>query len=117
MERICVFCGSNSGYNKAYSLAAEELGTALWARDITLVYGGSKFGTMGAVAHSVLNSGGRAIGVIPKGILEHEQAFIGLTELKIVDSMQSRKALMAELSDGFCKRHLRDGSGADCWCL
>lgn len=101
MERLCVFCGSHPGDNKAYRTAAEDLATALCARDITLVYGGSKLGTMGTVARKVLNSGGRAVGVIPKGLLEREQAFIGLTELKIVDTIQSRKALMAELSDGF----------------
>lgn len=101
MERLCVFCGSNPGDNRAYRTAAEELGATLYDRDITLVYGGSKLGTMGTVARNVLNRGGKAVGVIPRGLLEREQAFIGLTELKIVDTMQSRKALMAELSDGF----------------
>jgi uncharacterized protein (TIGR00730 family) len=82
-------------------MAAEELGTALCARNITLVYGGSKSGTMGAVARQVMNGGGKAIGIMPKILLDHEQAFIGLSELKIVDTMQSRKSLMAELSDCF----------------
>ena len=101
LERLCVFCGSSSGYNRAYQTAAEELGAALCDRNIALVYGGSKSGTMGTVARQVLNSGGRVIGVIPKILLDHEQAFIGLSELKIVDTMQSRKSLMAEMSDGF----------------
>jgi uncharacterized protein (TIGR00730 family) len=101
LERLCVFCGSSPGDNSAYRRAAEELGTALCERNITLVYGGSKSGTMGNLARQVLNCGGRAIGVIPKMLLAHEQAFIGLSELKIVDTMQSRKSLMAELSDGF----------------
>lgn len=74
MERLCVFCGSCPGYNKAYRLAAEELGAALCARDIASVYGGSKLGPMGSVAQEVLNNGGRAIGVIPKVPLEREQA-------------------------------------------
>jgi hypothetical protein len=101
LERLCVFCGSSPGDNGAYRLAAEELGTALCERNITLVYGGSKSGTMGTLARQVLNRGGRAIGVMPKLLLEHEQAFTGLSELKIVDTLQSRKSLMAELSDGF----------------
>ena len=101
MERICVFCGSSPGDSSAYRLAAEQLGAALCDRNITLVYGGSKSGTMGTVARQVLNNGGRVIGVIPKILLDHEQAFVGLPELKIVDTMQSRKSLMAELSDGF----------------
>ena len=101
MERLSVFCGSSPGDNGAYRLAAEELGTALCERNITLVYGGSKSGTMGTLARQVLNRGGRAIGVMPKLLLEQEQAFTGLSELKIVDTLQSRKSLMAELSDGF----------------
>ncbi len=71
------------------------------SRDITLVYGGAQIGVMGAIADSVLAAGGKVIGVIPQSLVELEIVHNGLTELHIVDDMHQRKAMMAELSDGF----------------
>jgi len=99
--RWCVFCGSSAGTNPVYRAAATELGTALAQAGIELVYGGGHVGLMGAVADAVLAAGGTAIGVIPKTLAEREVAHTGLTELHVVESMHDRKALMAELSDGF----------------
>lgn len=101
MERVCVFCGSRFGAGKIYREAARRLGEALADRDITLVYGGSKLGTMGEIARAVLDKNGHVIGVMPKVLLAREQALPELSDLRIVDSLQDRKALMAGLSDGF----------------
>ena len=99
--RWCVFCGSSAGTNPVYLAAATELGTALAQAGIELVYGGGHVGLMGAVADAVLAAGGTAIGVIPKALAAREVAHTGLTKLHVVESMHDRKALMAELSDGF----------------
>ena len=99
--RWCVFCGSSAGTNPVYRAAATELGTALAAANIELVYGGGHVGLMGAVADAVLAAGGTVIGVIPRTLAEREVAHSGLTQLHIVESMHERKALMADLSDGF----------------
>jgi hypothetical protein len=56
---------------------------------------------MGTVADAVINAGGRAVGVIPQSLIDMEIAHTGLADLHVVDSMHERKALMAELSDGF----------------
>lgn len=56
---------------------------------------------MGAVADGVMAGGGEAIGIIPSDLLKKETPHSRLTELKVVDSMHDRKALMAKLSDGF----------------
>ena len=56
---------------------------------------------MKVIADCMLNAGGEAIGVMPQILVDKEIAHPGLTELHIVDSMHERKALMAELSDGF----------------
>ena len=101
MKRICVFCGSSPGCHPAYRAAAEEVGRLLAGRGIGLVYGGASVGLMGAVADAVLAAGGEAIGVIPELLVAKELAHPGLTELRIVASMHERKALMAELADGF----------------
>lgn len=99
--RWCVFCGSSAGTNPVYRAAATELGTALAAAKIELVYGGGHVGLMGAVADAVLAGGGTVIGVIPRTLAEREVAHLGLTQLHVVESMHERKALMADLSDGF----------------
>jgi uncharacterized protein (TIGR00730 family) len=101
MKRICVFCGSSSGVRPAYRAAAEELGRTLVARGIGLVYGGARVGLMGAVADAVLGAQGQVIGVIPEALVAKEVAHNGLTELRVVASMHERKAVMADLSDGF----------------
>jgi uncharacterized protein (TIGR00730 family) len=99
--RVCVFCGSSPGRNLSHLSTTIAFGQALCARGIGLVYGGGDVGLMGALADSVLASGGEVIGVIPEGLLEREVGHRGLTELRVVDSMHTRKRTMAELSDGF----------------
>ena len=66
-----------------------------------LVYGGARVGLMGAVADAVLGAQGQVIGVIPEALVAKEVAHNGLTELRVVASMHERKAVMADLSDGF----------------
>ena len=100
-RRICVFCGSNSGIDPAYRRAAAQLATVLVERGIELVYGGGNIGLMGVLADTALAAGGRVIGVIPESLMAREVGHRGLTELRVVNSMHERKALMADLSDGF----------------
>ncbi|TWB41973.1 LOG family protein [Nitrospirillum pindoramense] len=101
MKRLCVFCGSSPGFDPQYLEAARGLGRTLAAADIGLVYGGASVGLMGAVADAVMAAGGQVIGVIPESLKKKEIAHAGLTDLRVVASMHERKALMAELSDGF----------------
>jgi uncharacterized protein (TIGR00730 family) len=101
MPRICVFCGSSFGTDPAYSRAAKHLGESFAARNIELVYGGATVGLMGRLADAVLQRGGRVTGVIPQALVDKEIAHTGLTDLRIVNSMHERKALMADLADAF----------------
>jgi uncharacterized protein (TIGR00730 family) len=101
LHRLCVYAGSNPGARPDYREAAAELATCMAARDIGLVYGGSGLGLMGALADTILAAGGEAIGVMPQALVDREIAHTGLTELRVVGSMHERKALMAELADGF----------------
>jgi uncharacterized protein (TIGR00730 family) len=101
MKRICVFCGSSAGSQPEYRACAEQLGAELSRRKIGLVYGGGNVGLMGAIADSVLEAGGEAIGVIPEHLVSREIGHSRLTKLHIVHSMHERKALMADLSDAF----------------
>ena len=101
ISRLCVFCGSNFGARPVYAQAARALAAALAERGIALVFGGSSVGLMGALADAMLAAGGDAIGIIPQRLVDKEVAHRGLTEQHVVGSMHERKAMMADLSDGF----------------
>lgn len=101
LARICVFCGSSAGRGDGFLTAARGLGADLAARGIEVVYGGAHVGTMGALADGCLGAGGRVTGVMPQRLVDREVAHRSLTDLRIVDSMHTRKALMAELADAF----------------
>jgi uncharacterized protein (TIGR00730 family) len=101
MQRLCVYAGSNAGSRPEYAEAATAFARELAARGIGLVFGGGKVGLMGVLADTVLAHGGEAIGVIPQALVDREVGHGGLTELRVVGSMHERKALMAELADGF----------------
>ncbi len=101
MKSVCVFCGSRPGNDPAYAIAANSLGGTVAQSGLTLVYGGGHVGLMGVVADAARGAGGEVIGVMPKALVEREISHGGLTKLHVVGSMHERKALMAELSDGF----------------
>jgi uncharacterized protein (TIGR00730 family) len=101
MKRLCIFCGSSPGAGLEYVRAARQLGAMLALKKIGLVFGGGRVGMMGQLAQAALENGGEVIGVIPKNLYEKKVAFTQLSDLRVVGSMHERKALMAELSDGF----------------
>lgn len=101
VQTLCIFCGSSPGFNGVYAQQAKLLGKEMAAAGISLIYGGGRAGLMGAIADSVLASGGTAIGVIPTFLVEKEVAHTSLSELVVVESMHQRKAKMSELADGF----------------
>jgi uncharacterized protein (TIGR00730 family) len=96
-----VFAGSRAGVDPEFAVVARDLGAQLAQRHVGLVYGGGSVGLMGLMADAVLAGGGEVIGVIPEGLFHSEVGHAGVTELRQVGSMHERKALMADLSDGF----------------
>lgn len=101
IKSVCVFCGSSIGAGVEYSQSAVNLGAELARNEVTLVYGGGSTGLMGLMADSALKYGGKVIGIIPKALRDREIQHTGLAELHVVDSMHTRKAMMAQLSDAF----------------
>lgn len=101
MNAVCVFCGSAVGQNEQYAISARTLGKVLAIRKITLIYGGGNVGLMRVIADSALQYQGEVIGIIPRNIRDKEIAHHGLTRLHIVENLQERKALMAQLADAF----------------
>ena len=101
IRRLAIFCGSNPGARPDYVEAARSLGRLLAQRGIGIVYGGSNVGLMAALADAMMDEFGDIIGVIPRMLVEREVANTALTDLRVVGSMHERKAMMAELADGF----------------
>lgn len=101
VHRLCVYCGSSGAVDAHFREAARELGAALAAAGIEVVYGGGQIGLMGLLADAALDAGGRVVGVIPGLLLDAELAHPRLSELVVADSMHERKRLMAERADAF----------------
>lgn len=101
MRKIAVFCGSSVGFDPIYKQAAIQLGNSFAKRDITLVYGGGKIGLMGVLAETILNQGGKVIGVIPELLKKKEVVDCNVTELIVTQTMSERKVVMSKLSDGY----------------
>lgn len=101
MKSVCIFCGSNPGNDEVYGAGARAMGAEIARRGLVLVYGGGAVGLMGIVANAALEAGGEVHGIIPRALREKEIGHNGLTRLEVVDTMHTRKARMAELSDGF----------------
>lgn len=101
IHTLCVFCGSSDDMGQAYLEAAELMGRTIAAHHIDIVFGAGRTGMMGALADGALASGGRVIGVIPEIFNTPELLHAGLEELHVVESMHTRKAMMAEMADGF----------------
>ncbi len=101
IRSVCVYCGSSSRVNQRYKDNAKTIGTMLAQKGIDVVYGGGRVGLMGIVADAAMNAGGKVIGIIPQHIQAKEIEHHGITELHVVDSMHTRKRMMAEKSDAF----------------
>jgi hypothetical protein len=100
MKSVAVFCASSRGSKEFYFESAKEAGKILARESITVVFGGSKLGLMGAVADGALQNGGKVIGVLPTFMRKKELEHSGLTELIFVESMHERKLKMHDLSEG-----------------
>lgn len=101
LHTVCVFCAANPGTHPRYLEQAAAMGRHLALSRRRLVYGGGRTGLMGALADAALEAGGEVIGIMPRHLVDREVMHTGLTELRVVASMHERKALLAELSDGF----------------
>lgn len=101
INRLAIFCGSKTGKNHQYAQATESLADVLVAHHIGVVFGGGRVGLMGVIADRMMALGGEVIGIIPEKLKTAEVAHTNITELHVVKTMHERKAMMAELSDGF----------------
>lgn len=98
---ITVYLGANEGNDSFLKEAVRELGAWIGTNGNTLVYGGSKSGLMGELAESVLQAGGKVIGVEPQFFIDAGFVYDEITELITTKDMSERKAKMIELGEAF----------------
>ena len=101
VETVCVYCGSGFGRDPAFAKAARDLGAALAAEGVGLVYGSGNVGLMGTVAQAALDGGGHVTGIIPDFLKSRERMLDAVQETIVVGDMHTRKRLMFERSDAF----------------
>lgn len=101
MQSVCVYLSSIAGHEPEYGEAVKALGAEIARRKLKLIYGGASVGLMGMLADAALAEGGYVIGVMPETLVAREVAHRQLSELHVVKNMHERKALLADLADGF----------------
>ncbi len=102
LTALCVYCGSSGRVRESHLEAARKLGRLAGESGVDIVFGGGRVGLMGAVAEGALAAGGRVVAIIPHHLEALEVGLRNASEYLVVDSMHSRKQLMAERADAFC---------------
>ena len=88
---VCVYCASSQACDAIYHEVAHRLGGLLAGSGWTVVYGGGRSGSMGALAEGALAAGGRVVGIIPRFMQDLEWGHNELSELHVVEDMRTRK--------------------------
>jgi uncharacterized protein (TIGR00730 family) len=99
VESVCVYCGSRHGDDLRFTHEARTLGRGIAERGLKLVYGAGDVGLMGEVARAALGAGGKAIGVIPRHILDLEVGLRDCTAFIVTETMHERKKIMFANAD------------------
>jgi len=93
-RKVVIFCAASTKMDPKYNEAARELTRALHALGWTLVSGGGKVGTMGAITGESIRCGGKHIAVLPRFMKGLENP--GVSEVVWTDTMAERKEKMRE---------------------
>ncbi len=101
MKKIAIFCGASIGFNPVYAKAAHDLGVFLARQGIEIIFGGGKFGMMGAIADAALKEGGKVRGVIPDFLKLEEIEHTGVHEMITSQNMSDRKMTISKIVDAY----------------
>jgi len=99
IKRVCVFAASSPGISNEYLAAGTSMGRLLAQNKITMNFGAGSVGIMGAMADEMLRMKGDVVGFIPGFMKEMGWAHPGISEIRVVDTMHERKALMMKNVD------------------
>jgi len=98
---ICVFCSSSERSSPSHLVLASDVGAQIARRGHSLVSGGGRLSSMGAVARAARAGGATTTGVIPAALVHHEVADSDADELVVTPDMRSRKGEMDSRCDAF----------------
>ncbi|MGL4239342.1 TIGR00730 family Rossman fold protein [Tabrizicola sp.] len=99
LRSVCVFCGSRSGRNPAYTGTAQAAGQMIARNGWRLVFGAGDVGLMGEVAQSAIAAGAPTLGVIPVHLLGRERGNRDMARMVVTEDMHERKKVMFMNSD------------------
>ena len=99
--RVTVYASSSERLDPKWAPVAERLGACIAARGWDLVWGGSRFGLMGAVSRGARAAGGRTFGVILRHFIDKNVACPDADAMAALDDMRSRKRGLDESGDAF----------------
>lgn len=98
LKNIAVYCGAATGNDDIYTKGAQELGIWMVKNGYGLTYGGGRYGLMGVIADTVLSNNGYVHGIITKQLDDRNLTYENLSELDVVDNMDTRKRSMLDNS-------------------
>jgi uncharacterized protein (TIGR00730 family) len=98
---ICVFCSSSERIASQHIALAADVGTEIARRGHSLVSGGGRVSSMGAVARAARAGGASTVGVIPEVLVHLEVADHDADELVVTPDMRARKGEMDRRCDAF----------------
>ena len=99
IQRIAVYCSASDAVPQVYNDAAYRLGQILGEAGIELVYGDGGIGLLKHVSDGVLDAGGKAIGVIPRFMVEQGWNNPRSTRTIVTESMHERQAVITDMVD------------------
>lgn len=97
-KAICVYCASSSDIAHIYTENAFILGQLIADSGYAVVCGAGRTGLMGALIDGALDRQGKAIGVIPRFMVDNGWHHPNLSEMEVTEDMHNRKRRMAELA-------------------
>ena len=98
---ICIYGASSSVIAGVYVNPVEILGTKLAQRGHNLIFGGGKYGLMGAAARGTKKGRGKIIGVVPEFLASGGVIYEECDEVIYTETMRERKAIMESRADAF----------------
>ena len=101
--KICIFGAASAHIDDIYIKTVEDLGELMAKRGHSLVFGGGKFGLMGAISNGVKKQGGSVCAVIPHFFQDEqiELMSVNCDEVIHTATMAERKDTMGKLADAF----------------
>ncbi len=95
---ICIYGASSEDIAPVFKTDAFRVGELVASAGRTLVCGGGRAGLMRAAIDGALSAGGKAVGVLPRFMIEKKWQHPQLSEIVVTGSMHQRKEKMAALS-------------------